>query len=125
MFFASLFLSGFLTVPPVPGDYCTPHDPDFKEYRYAEKVPYCNRNVMSWDKDRICERDGVEDRERFTVDHIIPLSLGGNNSEDNLWCQHRSLNVTGLEYEMYLDLRDGKKTQEEAVRVILEAKFQE
>ena len=28
-----------------PGHLCSPTDPNFKEYRYAEHIPYCNRNV--------------------------------------------------------------------------------
>src|SRR6202007_2139707 len=28
-----------------PGHLCSPSDPNFKEYRYAEHIPYCNRNV--------------------------------------------------------------------------------
>jgi hypothetical protein len=30
-----------------PGDLCTVSSPDFKEYRYDEKIPYCFRDVSS------------------------------------------------------------------------------
>lgn len=118
--FVTLF---YLTVPPVQGDYCTLNDPDFDGLRYEESIPHCKRNVSTNKKDFICERDGVSNREDFTVDHIIPLSLGGSNSADNLWCQHNSLSVTHLETKMYLQLKEGKITQKKAVKTILEAKF--
>ena len=119
----SLIIAGFLTVPPVPGDYCTTNNPDFKEFRYEQQVAICNRNVSYEKKNEICERDGVYDRSNFTVDHIIPLSLGGNNSDDNLWCQHKSINTASLELEMYKDVKKRIRSVDEAIRVILNTKF--
>jgi len=40
-----------------------------------------------------------------------------------LWCQHYTLAVTKLEYNTYLLLREGDLTQNEAIEVILDAKF--
>lgn len=110
-------------VPPVPGSLCSVDDPDFKEIRYPEQIPICYRNVPTWKKNEICSRDGVEDRTNYTVDHIIPLSTQGNNSYSNLWCQHKSLNVTHEEYTTYIKLREGEITAEEAIQHILDLKF--
>jgi len=71
----------------------------------------------------ICDRDGVTDRAEFTVDHIIPLALGGDNSDDNLWCQHYTLAVTDLENRMYLALVRGTISQRDAIAKVLYAKF--
>ena len=109
--------------PTVGGDYCTDHDPDFDGYRYAEQIPHCKRKVSTKIKDKVCERDGVYGRKDFTVDHLIPLSLGGSNSRENLWCQHKSLNHTSLEYRMFLDVRDGHRTRDDAVGILFEHKF--
>lgn len=119
----SLYVILFLTVPPVHGAYCATNNPDFDEYRYEEQIPHCTRNVTTEEKIKICKRDGVTDRSDFTVDHIIPLALGGSNDESNLWCQHKSIAVTPLEYQSYLSLSQGKMTQEEAVSKVLTAKF--
>jgi len=113
----------FPITPNVPGDYCTPQNPDFKEYRYAEQIPVCTRNVSLARKDSICKKVGVTDRTDFTIDHIIPLSLGGSNSDTNLWCQHKSLNVTREEYTQYLEVSKGLKTQAEARKYLLGLKF--
>jgi hypothetical protein len=118
-----VYLLDFLIRPPVPGSLCTVHDPDFKEFRYYEKIAYCERNVSERRRIEICDRDGVRDRSEYTVDHIIPLSLGGSNKDDNLWCQHRSIAITREEYQAFLKLRRGEITREEAVKYILNLKF--
>jgi hypothetical protein len=113
----------FLLIPPTHGHMCSAKDPDFKELRYPEQIEYCERNVSTSRKDDICLRDGVSEREGFTVDHIIPLSLGGDNSDQNLWCQHNSLSVTNIEYEAHLLLRTGEVSQKQAIKMVLDAKF--
>lgn len=115
----------YLLVPPTYGDLCTSSDIDFESYRYEEQIPYCRRNVTTQRKIDICIRDDVIDRTDFTVDHIIPLSLGGSNHDDNLWCQHKSLAVTSLENKLFKLISDGSITQEEAIEQILKAKFRE
>lgn len=112
-----------LLIPPVPGHLCAPTNPDFAEYRYQEQVPICKRNVSTKKKNEICERDGVKDRTNYTVDHIIPLSLGGSNADSNLWCQHKSLAVTNIEYFIYIQLRQNAVSQKQAIRGILKVKF--
>lgn len=113
----------YLLVPPTHGRLCSSSDIDFDGYRYQENISHCNRNVTTERKDAICQRDGVEDRSEFTVDHIVPLSLGGDNSDENLWCQHHSLAVTHLEQQMYLALSRCEITQQEAIATVLNAKF--
>jgi len=106
-----------------PGNFCVLKDKHFKEFRYPEKIPYCKRRVSSSLKDRVCKRDGVLDRKGYTVDHIIPLSLGGNNSEANLWCQHRSLYTGGIEFFYYSQLKKGRISRLDAAIKILKCKF--
>jgi 5-methylcytosine-specific restriction endonuclease McrA len=110
-------------IPPTYGSLCTTADPTFYEYRYQEQIPYCKRDVTTERKIEICKRDGVEDRSDYTVDHIIPLSLGGSNSDDNLWCQHKLLAVTNIEYEAYKELENGSISQKQAIDKVLKAKF--
>jgi len=119
----SFFLFLYLTIPPVPGSFCTDQNPDFDGYRYQESIPHCKRHVTTSRKIAVCRRDGVEDRSEFTVDHIIPLSIGGSNADDNLWCQHKSLAVTGLEYKAFQALSKSEATQKEAVDMVLSVKF--
>jgi hypothetical protein len=109
-----------------PGHLCTPKDKDFVRYRYAENIPYCKRNVTPKRKDKICALYGVtsrkERRTKYTVDHIIPLSMGGSNHDKNLWCQHRGIYTGHLEYWLYEKLRDGEIRQAEAMLYILSHK---
>lgn len=107
-----------------PGEYCTIEDPDFDRFRYEEKIAYCRRNVHPRIKDEVCLRDGVEERKpRYTVDHIIPLSLGGSNSRKNLWCQHRDIYSAPMEYHYYTLVRDGLMSRFDAVTTLLRCKF--
>jgi hypothetical protein len=125
--FSLLFVfnvQGYLLYPPVKGSLCYSSNPNFDGFRYNEQIAHCARAVSFERKDKICKRDGVWPRtSEYTVDHIIPLSLGGSNRNDNLWCQHKSINVTSQEYNAYTDLTDGRKTQTEAIFFILRLKF--
>jgi len=121
----SLFLLAFLMVPPTHGHLCTETDPDYDGLRYKEQIPHCTRNVTIERKIAICQRDGITERNDFTVDHIIPLALGGSNSDENLWCQHHSLAVTPLEYKSYTMLEHDEISQSEAIEMILTAKFKD
>ena len=100
-----------LTIPLTLGDLCTPNNKDFSGYRYKENVPVCERNVSPATKDKVCKRDGVKDRTNYLVDHFFPLSLGGSNSEKNLWCEPKSLNTAPQEYKLYEELKNGTKNQ--------------
>ena len=69
------------------------------EYRYAEHIVYCERNVSPETKQGIiAEYDrrfgysvGSMNRMDFKIDHYLPLFMGGSNSRDNLWPQHKSI----------------------------------
>jgi hypothetical protein len=131
-----LILLSLLLTPPyapdggmTPGTYCTPNSVDFHEYRYQERIPYCRRNVSSATKQRVYDAYGIPSRSRgsaggYTIDHLIPLSIGGDNSEDNLWPEHESVKATrqNLELDLYNKLKAGEITQDEAVNQVLEAK---
>jgi hypothetical protein len=110
-----------------PGHLCTKEDPDFKEYRYKEKIPYCERKVSTTLRKKIYASYGIswEDREHYTIDHIIPLSIGGSNSSKNLWPEHLYLKCKRgrLEFDLYLQMRDGVIIQKDAVQIILDSKF--
>lgn len=110
-----------------PGDRCTIENPDFTEYRYPEKIVYCTRNVSSSTKARIYDAYHVPKNERgdYTIDHIIPLSIGGSNSVKNLWAEHKKVKATrpNLELDLYHELRDARITQQQAIDTILEVKF--
>lgn len=109
------------------GSYCTTQDPNFSEYRYAENIPYCKRSVSSRTKQDIYRSYGVPKKCQvdYTIDHFIPLSLGGTNHVDNLWPEPKQVKALrqNMEYELYEDVRDGKKTRQEAVDILIEAKL--
>ena len=116
------------------GTYCTKDNPDFKEYRYPEKIPYCNRNVDYNTKVKVYESYSIplKDIDQYTIDHLIPLSLGGSNNIHNLWPEHKSLrdsrvNTDGIKYEYlyYEQLKNGQITQKEAINKLLKYKFNE
>lgn len=137
LFIASLVLLAFtllaFTYPRIPdrtktpGDFCSKSNPDFKEYRYEEKVPICDRNVTSNRKTKIYDSYGVpkEDREDYTIDHLIPLAIGGSNSDKNLWPQNKEILSASYEYKIYKQLKEGEITQEEAVDLIMKYKFKQ
>jgi hypothetical protein len=106
-----------------PGSFCTKYNKDFLELRYGEQIAYCMRNVSTKTKNEICKRDGVNDRTHYTVDHIIPLSLGGSNHSSNLWCQRKDLNTSELEYFYYKQVSRGILRWIDAVEGVLSCKF--
>lgn len=75
-----------------PGTLCDRPD----SYRYAEQIPYCERDVSSQLKAEIFETYRAElgytldpkTRSSYKIDHFIPLCAGGSNEETNLWPQH-------------------------------------
>jgi hypothetical protein len=107
-----------------PGSFCTPDNPDFKEFRYEAQVPVCVRNVTTERKDEIMTRYGlpVGDRYKYEIDHCIPLSMGGSNFDDNLWPQPRdeqnSIAKNKLVRELYLGLVRKEITYEYALAKI-------
>lgn len=104
---------GKMTIPTNLGDLCTPSNPDFKEFRYKERIPVCNRNVSSATKKFVCNRDGVKDRTNYLVNHYFSLFAGGSNSPTNLYCQPLSRNTANIEYDLFQKLKSDSLTIEE------------
>jgi hypothetical protein len=116
------------------GTLCSKSDPDFKELRYPEQIPYCNRNVDYNTKIKVYESYNIplKEKDQYTIDHLIPLALGGSNSIHNLWPEHKSLrdgrvdsNGVKYEYFYYEQMKNGKMKQEEAISKLLKNKFNE
>lgn len=111
-----------------PGVRCKKPD----EVRYPEEINYCERRVSKSLKDRVIrEYDsqlgyGVDDlnRNKFKIDHYIPLCMGGDNDKTNLWPQHEVLYLHSdpLETQLCLALARGLITQNEAIDDILAVK---
>ncbi len=130
---STTFASGKLPSPEhpnpdaTPGELCDRGDTDFQGYRYKQKIPYCKRNVDSILKAEIYEDYSVQKsvRRNYTIDHFIPLSIGGNNHKSNLWPEHKKIKElrANLETEVYEAVRDGRMTQTEAVQKIIKAKM--
>ena len=122
--------AGYPVVPDqtqTPGALCSKGDRDFNGYRYGERIPYCQRSVSKGLKRRIYDNYQIPNacRNRYTVDHFYPLSMGGNNSSQNLWPEHRivkNLRID-LEQEVFDRLREGQISQKEALSEIREAKL--
>jgi hypothetical protein len=110
-----------------PGSVCSESNPDFDEHRYSERIAHCDRNVEHETKAKIYDWYRIPEKERtnYTIDHLIPLSIGGDNSEKNLWPEHRQLKAKRphLEEEIHRQLRDGELSQRAAIDRILKAKF--
>lgn len=110
-----------------PGSFC--RSP--REYRYPERIPYCERDVSSWQKEAvfIAYRDlGYSlsgERNQYKIDHLIPLCAGGSNEASNLWPQYYTVyeRTDPLEPLACEVLSKGKITQRELVALILEAKL--
>lgn len=125
-FLFTMNLQAFPMIPDIDRaktSICTKEDPDFDEFRYLEKIAHCKRRVSKRTKNEICDSYGVFNRTGYTVDHIIPLSIGGTNHKNNLWCQNKLILSSDYEYQLYSKLKRGKIKQVEAIRDILIYKF--
>jgi len=105
------------------GWLCSPHDPDFAEYRYYGLISYCKRSVTESEKSEIAKIYGVPKSEwyNYEFDHLIPLSIGGSDNYHNIWPQilSQSKIKDKVEDEVYVALKEGKITQAQAVKDIL------
>lgn len=110
-----------------PGSLCDRPD----EYRYPERIAYCDRDVDSSLKADVFKeyrnegfRLDPKDRQDYKIDHLIPLCAGGSNRENNLWPQHKSVyEITDPMEPAACDaMKAGKIKQSEAVKMILAAK---
>ncbi len=111
-------------------DFTNPHfcelkDRDFREIRYRDEIPVCFRRVSYGTRQKIYDLYKVpkENRKNYTIDHLIPLSLGGSNNIRNLWPQPRNQHTGALEYQIYLDVKRGELSVQEAWNLIVEEKY--
>jgi hypothetical protein len=112
-----------------PGVLCTTPS----EYRYEEKIPYCERSVSSGTKRKIIAAYDSElgfdiqklPRNDFKIDHFIPLSIGGANAVANLWPQHKSIYAYSDMIESHLStlMVKGRIKQAEAIDAITNCKL--
>ena len=112
-----------------PGSLCNRPS----EYRYPEKIAYCDRDVSSSLKWQIIEEYNrklgfsiqAKDRGQFKIDHLIPLCAGGSNNPDNLWPQHESVytKTDELEATACEKMKEGRLTQRAAIDLLMEAKM--
>jgi hypothetical protein len=60
------------------------------------------------------------DRDKYKIDHLIPISCGGSNSPDNLWPQPiaEAAEKAKLEQDLYLRLKAGYIAQAQAIKEI-------
>ncbi len=111
-----------------PGDVC-----DFgKTRRYPEGITYCERDVHTELKREIIKEYDRErnfkiqtmDRQKFKIDHYIPLCMGGSNEKVNLWPQHESVYVItdSLEQQLCEKMAAGQLIQVKAIELIKKAK---
>ncbi|MCB0348534.1 MAG: hypothetical protein KDD37_06840 [Bdellovibrionales bacterium] len=112
-----------------PGSLCTKPT----EYRYKERIPYCERNVDTSLKYEIIHTYENEydftvgnNRSRYKIDHYIPLCMGGSNEVDNLWPQEKRVyEITDpLEQKLCNKIAANKITQAQAVDMIRQGKMQ-
>ena len=126
------------------GGHRFPDGPDLKmtpgvlcatptEYRYEEKIPYCERSVSSGLKRNIIADYDNQlgfniqklPRNDFKIDHFIPLSIGGANAVGNLWPQHKSIYAHSDLIESYLStlMVKGLIKQAEAIDAVVTCKL--
>ena len=111
-----------------PGVRC--QHPD--EQRYPENIDYCRRKVSSSTKNTVIRNYdsklgfSIDDMNRsdFKIDHYVPLCMGGDNAQQNLWPQHKSVYPLTDPIEMYLclQLERAQITQNEAIDQMAYAK---
>ncbi len=111
-----------------PGEICSHPD----AYRYPERIAYCERNVDSETKRQIIVNYDQQlgyrirsmNRGQFKIDHYIPLCMGGANSVQNLWPQHKTVyEITdSLEALLCQKMADGRLKQADAIDMIKQAK---
>lgn len=110
-----------------PGALCTTPS----EFRYPERIPYCVREVNSWQKELVFinyKKIGFSlsgERNQYKVDHFIPLCLGGSNDISNLWPQYFTVSekTDALEPLACEVLAKGNISQREVIDLVIEAKM--
>ena len=101
------------------------------KYRYAERIPYCDRDVFPETKESVYidyRRLGYnlnrQNRADYKIDHFFPLCAGGSNHPTNLWPQHVSIftQTDPLEYLVCEKMKEGRLRQREALDMIKKGK---
>ena len=111
-----------------PGSMCTCPD----SYRYPEHIPYCTRNVSSSTKAQVIQtydrsfgyQIEAMNRQDFKIDHFIPLCMGGSNSSNNLWPQHKTVyEITdSIEQKLCELMAAGRFTQADSMALMRRVK---
>jgi hypothetical protein len=111
-----------------PGSLCKQPS----EFRYPERIPYCERDVDGQTKAFLRTQYANVlsftfsdfSLETYKTDHMIPLCAGGSNDTDNLWPQHLEVQriTDPLEPRICAFMEQGLMLQAEAVKLIIEAK---
>ncbi len=109
-----------------PGSFCGLQDIDFKGFGYSEKIPTCKRSLNEEIKELVYlnYQIPVDLRKCYSLDHFVPLFLGGNNAIENLWPKHhfvRSIHSKS-EQKLFKLVLAGSLKVDEAVRIILDQK---
>ncbi len=101
-------------------------------YRYAEKIPYCERDVSYETKEILMKEYDQKfnyhilslPRVDIKIDHLIPLCAGGSNDISNLWPQHKSVYAITdpIEPVICAKMAQGRLKQKDAVSLVIEAK---
>lgn len=111
-----------------PGSFCDQP----VEYRYPEKIAYCDRDVSTHLKNNIFSLYRSNFGHRFPgerldykIDHFIPLCAGGSNDQNNLWPQHISISqiTDPIEAVGCEKLAKGYISQKDLVYLIYQAKM--
>lgn len=102
------------------------------EYRYPEKIAYCERDVSFETKEALIneydQKFGYSiaslPRADFKIDHFIPLCAGGSNDVTNLWPQHKTVYAITdpLEPLVCAKMQAGRLRQADAVKLIVQGK---
>lgn len=129
----SVFMTSAFAMPLVPnprlttGDLCDVNDRDYSGDRYEQKIAYCRRNVTWETKTKIYEEYGIPMRchHEYTIDHFIPLSIGGSNDPSNLWPEHKKIKATrpDFEDEIFAQVSEGRISQAQAVEIVRQKKM--
>jgi hypothetical protein len=110
-----------------PGDTCRQGEPAYSRLRYAQRVPVCDRTVDTEQRQRIYDNYGIPHgcRQNYTIDHFIPLSIGGSNRNENLWPEHKSIKQSRLHFEEWImkQVEESIMTQQQAIQRVYQEKM--
>jgi hypothetical protein len=116
--------------PPTPDtsnipSLCSPADTDFLEYRYVNKIAVCKRNVTTSMRKQVYLDYNIPlaEQTNYTIDHLIPLFIGGTNSRYNLWPQHKSISTATIEGALYREVNAGKIHPNEVINKLMIIKY--